>query len=315
MFGSCSWTFPAPSTRSSTPSCTAHTRPGCQHWPSSMDQIIPEDRPQRVGLRVPPTGTIGSSSSSDGVYLSVDGVILSDEQILNTDDMALVGCLKDEQSLSQYLACVGELEEWFDRSFLDLNVEKNGGDGLWKSLRRKRWHNPSLPTTPNQGTAGAEAAVFRYLGTVIDGRLSFSAHVNQVYKKAQQRLYLLRRLRSFDVSSGVLETVYRSLVESILSFNIAAWYGHLLVKDKAILARIIHQANKIIGQAQLPLSDLYLHAVRRMAHNIISDLKHPLHTNFQLLPSGRRYKVPRIQGRREPARAPGQTTSPGPLYL
>ncbi|PVD27793.1 hypothetical protein C0Q70_12966 [Pomacea canaliculata] len=122
-----------------------------------------KDRPQRVGLRVPPTGTVGSSSSSEGVNLSVDGMILSDEQILNTgtpkgcvlspilfslytneitinsailklvkyaDDMALVGYLKDEQSLSQYLACVGKLEEWFDRSFLELNVEK------------KRWRWP-----------------------------------------------------------------------------------------------------------------------------------------------------------------------------
>ncbi|PVD33158.1 hypothetical protein C0Q70_08607 [Pomacea canaliculata] len=34
----------------------------------------------------------------------------------------------------------------------------------------------------------------------------------------------------------VLETVYWSLVESILTFNMAASYGHLLVKDKARLA-------------------------------------------------------------------------------
>ncbi|PVD27792.1 hypothetical protein C0Q70_12965 [Pomacea canaliculata] len=32
-----------------------------------------------------------------------------------------------------------------------------------------------------------------------------------------------------------------------------------------------------------------------MAHNIIADLTHPLHPNFQLLPSGRRYKVPRVR--------------------
>ena len=61
---------------------------------------------------------------------------------------------------------------------------------------------------------------FKYLGTVVDTKLSFNDNVVYVYKKVQQRLYWLRKLRSFGVSSHVLESVYRCLVESVLSFNI-----------------------------------------------------------------------------------------------
>ena len=47
-----------------------------------------------------------------------------------------------------------------------------------------------------------------------------------LYKKAQQRLYLLRKLQSFDVSQHILELVYIGLIENILSFNIVTWYGN-----------------------------------------------------------------------------------------
>ena len=40
----------------------------------------------------------------------------------------------------------------------------------------------------------------KYLGTLLDESLSFCEHVDYVYKKAHQRLFLLRKLNSFDVS-------------------------------------------------------------------------------------------------------------------
>ena len=74
---------------------------------------------------------------------------------------------------------------------------------------------------------------FKYLGTVVDSKLSFNGNVVYVYKKAQQRLYLLRKLRSFGVGSHVLEFVYRCLVESVLSFNTVTWCGNLSVKNSS----------------------------------------------------------------------------------
>ena len=61
---------------------------------------------------------------------------------------------------------------------------------------------------------------FKYLGTLIGNKISFSDNSDLIYKKSQQRLYLLRKLRSFGVRRELLQIVYKSLVESVLTFNI-----------------------------------------------------------------------------------------------
>ena len=126
---------------------------------------------------------------------------------------------------------------------------------------------------------------FKYLGTLIDNKLSFSDNSDLIYKKSQQRLYLLRKLRSFDVSRELFQIVYKSLVESVLTFNTVVWYGNLGVKGKAKLARIVGMAGKITGAKQDSLSDLYLTAVERKTARILDDAKHPLCSQFQKLRS------------------------------
>ena len=100
-------------------------------------------------------------------------------------------------------------------------------------------------------------STFKYLGTVVDKNLTFTDNVDHIYKKAQQRLFLLRKLRSFNVSTEVLQLVYRSLIESVLSFNLVSWYGNLSVENKARLAWVVNQAGKIVGIKQLQLGDFY----------------------------------------------------------
>ena len=132
----------------------------------------------------------------------------------------------------------------------------------------------------------------KYLGTHIDDKLSFTDNIDFICKKASQRLFLMRKLKGFGVSPDILEKVYVSLVESILVFNICVWYGHLTLANRNKLNRIVKTAGKIAGCLQKSLDDLYRTAVQRKALSIINDETHPLHTEFELLPSGRRYRVP-----------------------
>ena len=118
-----------------------------------------------------------------------------------------------------------------------------------------------------------------------------STHRHKIQKKAQQRLHLLRKLRTFQVSKDILTLVYRSLIESVLTFNIASWYNQLTIKHKTKLTRIVNQAGKIPGCPH-PLSELYSRAAIRKAILITEDLSLPLHDSFQLLPSGRRFNGP-----------------------
>ncbi len=83
-------------------------------------------------------------------------------------------------------------------------------------------------------------------------------------------MYLLQKPRSFDVHRELLQIVYKSLVESVLTFNIVVWYGNLGVKGKAKLACIVGMAGKITGAKQDSLRDLYLTAVEQKTARILN---------------------------------------------
>ena len=89
----------------------------------------------------------------------------------------------------------------------------------------------------------------------------------------------------------ILRQVYRSLVESVLTFNQVAWYGNLTVTNRTKLARIVNQASKIVGQRQINLSVLHHGAVNRKATQIFGDKTHPLNGCFEMLRSGRRLRT------------------------
>ena len=105
-------------------------------------------------------------------------------------------------------------------------------------------------------------------------------------------IFLLRKLKSFDVIQDILQLVYRSLIESVLSFNIITWYGNVSGKNKVKLAREVNTASKLIGNNQKQLSSIYKDALKRKSTQILYDPAHPLNQAFQKLPSRRRLKVP-----------------------
>ena len=136
---------------------------------------------------------------------------------------------------------------------------------------------------------------FKYLGSHLDQDLNFRINTDSIYKKAHQRLFLLRKLKSFDVSTHILVSVYRCCIESVLTFNIVSWFGHLSVRDKTRLSRIVNMCSRLVGVRFTELGDLYKQALRRKGLSILKDPSHPLHDRFQYLPSGRRLLVPRAK--------------------
>ena len=108
----------------------------------------------------------------------------------------------------------------------------------------------------------------------------------------QQRLFLLRKLKCFDVSHHISQLAYKGLIENVLSVNMITWYGNVSANNKIKLARAINKANKLIGNEQKHLSSRYTAALKRKARQILHDPTHPRNDPFQKLPSGRRLKVP-----------------------
>ena len=59
---------------------------------------------------------------------------------------------------------------------------------------------------------------FKYLGTVFDSHLTWDVNTHSLVKRSQQRMYLLRKLKSFsvDTKSPVLSVFYRKLADLFL---------------------------------------------------------------------------------------------------
>ena len=102
------------------------------------------------------------------------------------DNMALVGHLKDELSLFEYRIQIDALASQFTSSFLKLNTTKTK-ELVFGGERINQTPEPIL--IDDQEVEIVKS--FRYLDTVLDERLSFCHHVDYVYKRAQQRLFLL----------------------------------------------------------------------------------------------------------------------------
>ena len=86
------------------------------------------------------------------------------------DDIALVACL------DQNLQYIQSLVPWFDNSFLDLNIKElcfGGTQGTTKNAIRIK------------GQQVEQVSSFKYMGTVLDGKLTFTENCDSIYKKSQ----------------------------------------------------------------------------------------------------------------------------------
>ena len=129
------------------------------------------------------------------------------------------------------------LNDWFKSCFLELNVSRT--KELIFGSRNDNNTNRCMQIELN-GQKVEVVDSFKYLDTVVDQKLTFTQHVDFVFKKAQQHLFLLRKLKRFGISQGILGMVYRSLIESILAFNIVTWFGVLTVRNEARLSRVVN---------------------------------------------------------------------------
>ena len=93
------------------------------------------------------------------------------------------------------------------------------------------------------------------------------------------------------MSKDILINFYRAIIESVLMSSCVVWFGGLTIKDSQRLMSVTKMAGKIIG-CQLPhLVDLYKVRLVAKAKKIAEDTSHPANQCFELLPSGRRYRV------------------------
>ena len=65
------------------------------------------------------------------------------------------------------------------------------------------------------------------------------------------------------------------------------------MKSKNVLNKVVNVCGKVVGERQEHLSQLYERCVVRKARMIVDDNSHVLAKHYELLPSGRRFSVPK----------------------
>ena len=109
---------------------------------------------------------------------------------------------------------------------------------------RRQEHSPGKTIIHNNGVE--IVSKYKYLGTIFDDKLKWDDNTEEIVKKGQQQLYLLRKLNYFSVNQKILTLFfYKSFIGSVLSFSFICWFHSLGVKNRNILQRIVRIASKI----------------------------------------------------------------------
>lgn len=141
-----------------------------------------------------------------------------------------------------------------------------------------------------------QSQTYKYLGVYIESSLTWNTHIEWVCTRLEQRFYFLRRLRLYGVNKNVMRLFYKAVLESIVRYGITVWFGNLSVKLKSKLMHLILTTSKIVRhERDCNLQDLYEECILIQVERIIGDQRHFLNSQYELLPSGRRYRVLRCK--------------------
>lgn len=61
---------------------------------------------------------------------------------------------------------------------------------------------------------------YKYLGVHLDNKLKWKDNTGVLLKKAESRLFFLRKLRSLDISPRLLGVVYEGILASVLFYAV-----------------------------------------------------------------------------------------------
>ena len=136
------------------------------------------------------------------------------------DDSALLSLLQGSEC--HHGPALDEFVEWCDNTYLNLNVKKTK-DMIIDFRRQGR----SPPKTFVHNQEVEIVSTYTYFGSIFDNKLKLDLYTEAILKKGQQRLYFLRKLRSFMVDREILSLFYKTYIESVISFSFICWLQNL----------------------------------------------------------------------------------------
>ena len=183
------------------------------------------------------------------------------------DDTSLTDLV--EQDEAAYRDGVQELVEWCDSTLLELNVSKT--KELVIDFRAPPTHTEPITI---KGQSVEMVSAYRYPSTFIDNKLSWTPHIDACYKKAQKKMYLVRKLQFFKVDQAIMQLFYQAMLQDI---NLICFFSNAKKGDTGRLEKITRTAGKIMTADPLSPSDVFQRAALKKLSGIQADTSSPLH--------------------------------------
>ena len=209
------------------------------------------------------------------------------------DDTVITGYISDDNT-ERYFSLIQQFVEWCDRHHLQLNVAKTKEIVIDFRKRTVVDHAPLCI----HDSAVEQVSEYKYLGTTISCKLDWSKNVNIIQKKANQRLYFLRQLKKLHIDNTLLVLFYKSIIQSILTFNLICYFRNGTRASKRKTERIRKIAQRITGLELPSLESIYVDRTLLKITRIMKDPSHPLFHNYNFNRSGIRLCVPRTRRER-----------------
>lgn len=220
---------------------------------------------------------------------------------VSTDANCSIIKYADDTVISGYLSCdagsyfslIHQFVEWCDRHYLLLNVSKT--KEMIIDFRKNEGDHVPLVI---HGTEVEQVSEYKYLGTTITSNLDWSQNATNIQKKANQRLFFLRQLRKLNIDRTLLVLFYKSIIQSVITFNIICHFGNLTHLNKRKIERPVKAAQRIIGSELPQMDSIYVDRLLAKVKRIMSDSTHPLFGHYTYNRSGIRLCVPRTRRER-----------------
>lgn len=196
----------------------------------------------------------------------------------------MIGLISKDDD-SAFLSQVDSFVNHCDANYLKLNVSKTK-----EMVIDFRQTSPEPPLV-DKGSSVARVDTYKYLGIVLNNKLSWGDHVDFIVKKLNSRMYCLRKLNSFHITPEILNVFYSSTIVSVWRYCLVCWGGNVSKSEKRRIDGIVRKAERVIGECQPSVDSVYLDLLRGKLEMVWSDSSHPLHGQL------RSHLIPRGSGR------------------
>ena len=191
------------------------------------------------------------------------------------DDTTLQGMITEDDE-STYREEVDQFVSWCGKNHLELNVSKT--KELIIDFRRNKNIKEDLII---KGEKIEQVNCYKYLGVTIDSNLQWNEHAKVVKNKMNRRMYFLRKLGQLKVDRDLCTLFFKSVIQSVLVFCIAAWGGNCNKSDINNLDKIIRRAEKFTNELQT-FDTLRAEFCFRKICLILEENDHPMNNEINL---------------------------------